>query len=128
MLCSYDTSHITPFSYNTNHISPLPLALPPAKRVIMMLSLKEGTGNTITGNRIANHLLALGYAVQMVDTTDQFADSNLSAIVNNASYNRNNSAFYALFCIHALRSGIFAFHSSLEVALPSLILLPVASS
>ena len=79
----------------------------------MLLSLKEGTGNTITGNRIANHLLALGYAVQMVDTTDQFADSNLSAIVSNASYDRNNSAFYALFCIHALRSGIFALHSSL---------------
>ena len=75
-----------------------------------MLSLKEGTGNTITGNRIASHLLALGYSVQMVDTTDHFADANLAAIVHNVSYNYNHSAFFCLFCI---RSGAFALRSGL---------------
>ena len=78
-----------------------------------MLSLKEGTGNTITGNRIASHLLALGYSVQMVDTTDHFADANLTAIVHNVSYNYNHSAFFCLFCIHAVRSGAFALRSGL---------------
>lgn len=73
----------------------------------MMLSLKEGTGNTITGARIANYLIQLGYTVQMVDTGDSFQQDNLHAIIHNENYN-NTSAFYCLFCIHALRSGVYA--------------------
>ena len=118
-LCSYPCSHIGPLlcaSSQPSHTSQPNQSIqlsPPAKRVILMLSLKEGTGNTITGNRIASHLLALGYSVQMVDTTDHFADANLAAIVHNVSYNYNHSAFFCLFCIHAVRSGAFALRSGL---------------
>ena len=118
-LCSYPCSHIGPLlcaSNQPSHTSQPNQSIqlsPPAKRVILMLSLKEGTGNTITGNRIASHLLALGYSVQMVDTTDHFADANLTAIVHNVSYNYNHSAFFCLFCIHAVRSGAFALRSGL---------------
>ena len=62
---------------------------------------------------VTSHLLALGYSVQMVDTTDHFADAKLTAIVHNVSYNYNHSAFFCLFCIHAVRSGAFALRSGL---------------
>ena len=106
VLCSYADSHISPPQ------TPGP-SFPLAKRVILMLSMKEGTGNTITGNRIASHLLALGYAVQMVDTTDHFTAANLAAVVHNVSYDYNHSTFFCLFCIHAVRSGTFALQSGL---------------
>ena len=77
------------------------------KRIVMMLSLKEGTGNTITGTRIASVLMELGFVVQMVDTTDHFESQNLAAILHNQRYNEG-STLYRLFCIHALRAGVFA--------------------
>ena len=91
---------------STNH-SP---TLPP--RIVILLSLKEGTGNTITGTRIAQHAKSLGFVVQMVDTTDHFASANLAAILSNPDYNRDSSLAF-LFCIHALRAGVFAAETSL---------------
>lgn len=91
---------------STNH-SP---TLPP--RIVILLSLKEGTGNTITGTRIAQHAKSLGFVVQMVDTTDHFASVNLAAILSNPDYNRDSSLAF-LFCIHALRAGVFAAETSL---------------
>ena len=84
--------------------------LPP--RIVILLSLKEGTGNTITGTRIAQHAKSLGFVVQMVDTTDHFASVNLAAILSNPDYNRDSSLAF-LFCIHALRAGVFAAETSL---------------
>lgn len=95
-LCSYETSHIQRKESCRN-----------AKRILMMLSLKEGTGNTITGTRIANYLIQLGYTIQMIDTGDSFQQDNLCAILHNENYN-HSSSFYCLFCIHALRSGVYA--------------------
>lgn len=76
----------------------------------MMLSMKEGTGNTITGTRIASLLLSLGYAVQMVDTTDCYEQQNIHATIHNCNYNRH-SLFYCLFSIHAIRAGVYAYHA-----------------
>lgn len=84
----------------------------PLPRIVILLSLKEGTGNTITGTRIAKHAKALGFVVQMVDTTDHFASTNLAAILSNPDYNRDSSLAF-LFCIHALRAGVFAAETSL---------------
>ena len=86
------------------------------KRIVMMLSLKEGTGNTITGARIASVLMELGFVVQMVDTTDHFESQNLAAILNNQRYNEG-STLYRLFCIHALRAGVFALTSNVPYVL-----------
>ena len=100
-LCSYETAHFeTTF---TSHEEK-------KKRIIMMLSMKEGTGNTITGTRIASLLLSLGYAVQMVDTTDCYEQQNIQATIHNCNYNRH-SLFYCLFSIHAIRSGVYAYHA-----------------
>ena len=105
-LCSYAESHI---GLNMSNGEKQP-------RVVMMLSLKEGTGNTITGIRVASHLKALGYVVQMVDTTDSFATSNLLAILSNPDYCQN-SYLISLFCIHALRAGVFAAETDLPFIL-----------
>lgn len=96
-LCSYETSSIGPEFPIENK----------KKRIVMMLSMKEGTGNTITGIRIAHHLMQLGFCVQMVDTTDCFEQSNIQAILHNCNYNKQ-SHLYCLVCIHAVRSGVFA--------------------
>ena len=57
-LCSYASSHLE-IQHHDDHVS--------KKRVIMMLSLKEGTGNTITGTRVASLLMDLGFTVQMAE-------------------------------------------------------------
>lgn len=103
-------------SYAESHIGLNPVSGEKQPRVVMMLSMKEGTGNTITGIRVANHLKALGYVVQMVDTTDSFTTSNLLAILSNPDYNRN-SYLFSLFCIHALRAGVFAAETDLPYVL-----------
>lgn len=105
-LCSYAESHIGLNQWSGERQS----------RVVMMLSLKEGTGNTITGIRVASHLKASGYVVQMVDTTDSFATSNLLAILSNPDYSQN-SDLVSLFCIHALRAGVFAAETDLPFIL-----------
>lgn len=122
---SNDDSHISPNLFHTsndhshpttNHphtssvTNPPPTPLPP--RILILLSLKEGTGNTITGTRIAQHAKSLGFVVQMVDTTDHFASANLAAILSNPDYNRDSSLSF-LFCIHALRAGVFAAETTL---------------
>ena len=48
----------------------------------------------------------------MVDTTDHFASANLAAILSNPDYNRDSSLSF-LFCIHALRAGVFAAETTL---------------
>ena len=108
-LCSYATSHIgAKFESNAKGET--------GKRIVLMLSLKEGTGNTITGTRIASTLIDLGFVVQMVDTTDHFESQNLTAILNNQRYNEG-STLYRLFCIHALRAGVFALSSTVPYIL-----------
>lgn len=106
-LCSYASSHLE-IQHRDDHVS--------KKRIIMMLSLKEGTGNTITGTRVASLLMDLGFTVQMVDSTDHFEPRNIHAILRNPRYNRG-SPLQCLFCIHALRSGVFALDTGVPFVL-----------
>ena len=106
-LCSYASSHLE-IQHRDDHVS--------KKRIIMMLSLKEGTGNTITGTRVASLLMDLGFTVQMVDSTDHFESGNIHAILRNPRYSRG-SPLQCLFCIHALRSGVFALDTGVPFVL-----------
>lgn len=120
-LCSYATSHIgadfeSNSRSNSRSNSSGKLVLGNGKRIVMMLSMKEGTGNTITGTRIASVLMELGFVVQMVDTTDHFESQNMEAILHNQRYNEG-STLYRLFCIHALRAGVFALSTNVPYVL-----------
>ncbi|KAK8793338.1 hypothetical protein WA158_004697 [Blastocystis sp. Blastoise] len=101
--CSYSESKLNTMKSPTDFTTS-------KRRILMLSSLKEGTGNTITCYRIYNYFFSLNYSVHIFDTTDNCTQEAFQAVLSR--WNPN-----LIVAIHAYRSGKYVVKQSIPYVL-----------